>query len=112
MMTSAIPAVMTIVVVVVVVVATLIILHPYATAQRTAAELCMDAETRDKTRALMFEGLNNALTHQAEKLFDNLLKDRGHEPDRITRGLEGSLKLYVRSRENLLKWDPPACEIR
>ena len=84
--------------------------------QRTAAqttpppELCMDADTRDKARALMFDGLNNALTHQAEKLFDNLLKDRGHEPDRMTRGLEGSLKLYVRSRANLLAWSPLPCK--
>jgi hypothetical protein len=104
MMASAITVVVTIVMVV-----ALIMLHPYATAQ-APAELCMDADTRDKTRALMFDGLNNALTHQTEKLFDNLLKDRGHEPDRITRGLEGSLKLYVRSRANLLAWSPPPCK--
>ena len=82
----------------------------HATEQVPADELCMDADTRDKTRALMFEGLNLALVHHTEKLFDNLLKDRGKEPDRITRGLEGSLKLYVRSRENLLKWAPPPCK--
>jgi hypothetical protein len=87
------------------------LLYPDAVAQAPPpSELCMDADTRDKTRALMFDGLNNALTHQAEKLFDNLLKDRGHEPDRITRGLEGSLKLYVRSRANLLAWSPLPCK--
>jgi len=73
-------------------------------------ELCMDADTRDKARALMFEGINIALTHHTEKLFDNLMKDRGHDPARMTRGMHTSLALYARSRENLLKWSPPACK--
>jgi len=52
MMASVITVVITTVVVV-----TLIMLHPYAVAQKTVADICMDAETRDKTRALMFEGI-------------------------------------------------------
>jgi len=108
MMTSAIPVMMTIMAVAV----ALIILHPYATAQKTAADICMDADTRDKTRALMFEGINTALVHHTERLFDNLMKDRGNDPERMTRGMYTALALYARSRENLLKWNPPPCEIR
>jgi len=74
------------------------------------AEVCMDAETRDKTRALMFEGVNTALVHHTERLFDNLMKDRGHDPARMTQGMYTALALYARSRENLLKWSPPACK--
>lgn len=72
-------------------------------------EVCMDSETRDKLRALMFEGINTAIAHHTEKMFDNLLKDRGHDPARMTRGMHDSLALYARSRENLLKWSPPPC---
>jgi len=87
----------------------------YAATAQTAApppprELCMDADTRDKARALMFEGINEALTRHTANLFDNLMKDRGHDPDRMTRGMYTSLALYARSRENLLKWSPPACK--
>jgi len=82
----------------------------HTAAQTTQAEVCMDADTRDKARSLMFEGINIALTHHTERLFDNLMKDRGHDPDRMTRGMYTSLALYARSRENLLKWDPPACK--
>ena len=85
-----------------------VILHQ--TAAQAPAELCMDTDTRDKARALMFEGINEALTRHTAQLFDNLLKDRGHDPDRMTRGMYTSLALYARSRENLLKWDPPACK--
>ena len=89
-----------------------LLMLPLATAQKTAADICMDAETRDKTRALMFEGINVALVHHTERLFDNLMKDRGNDPERMTRGMYTALALYARSRENLLKWNPPACEIR
>jgi len=75
-----------------------------------APALCMDPDTRDKARALMFEGINTALTRHTSTLFDNLLKDRGHDPERMTRGMNDSLVLYVRSRENLLKWSPPPCK--
>lgn len=90
---------------------TVVMMHPYATAQ-APANLCMDADTRDKTRALMFEGINVALVHHTERLFDNLMKDRGSDPERMTRGMYTALSLYARSRENLLKWNPPACESR
>ena len=73
-------------------------------------ELCMDADTRDKARALMFEGINEALTRHTANLFDNLMKDRGHDPDRMTRGMYTSLALYARSRKNLLAWSPPPCK--
>jgi hypothetical protein len=85
-----------------------VILHQ--TAAQTTNETCMDADTRDKARALMFEGINDALTRHTSQLFDNLMKDRGHDPARMTRGMHTSLALYARSRENLLKWSPPACK--
>jgi len=40
------------------------------------------------------------------------MKDRGNDPERMTRGMYTALALYARSRENLLKWNPPPCEIR
>ena len=89
-----------------------LVLQHTAAQTATQAEVCMDAETRDKTRALMFEGINTALVHHTERLFDNLMKDRGNDPERMTRGMYTALALYARSRENLLKWNPPPCEIR
>ena len=87
------------------------LLYPYAVAQAPPpGELCMDADARDKTRALMFEGINVALVHHTERLFDNLMKDRGNDPERMTRGMYTALALYARSRENLLKWNPPPCK--
>jgi hypothetical protein len=87
-----------------------LLMLPLATAQKTVADICMDADTRDKTRALMFEGINIALVHHTERLFDNLMKDRGNDPERMTRGMYAALALYARSRENLLRWNPPPCK--
>ena len=89
---------------------TIAVMYPNTMARMAPADLCMDADARDKARALMFEGINTALVHHTERMFDNLMKDRGHEPDRMTRGMYTSLALYARSRKTLLEWSPPACK--
>lgn len=75
-----------------------------------AVVLCMGAEDREAARTLMLDGVDAALKQQTAKLFENRLKDREVEPDRIVRGMRNALHAYKQSRAALLKWSPPTCK--
>lgn len=71
---------------------------------------CVDADAKEKSRALMLEGLDMALKQKTADLFDNRLKDREHSPERIVRGMRNAILAYTRSRAAVLKWSPQLCE--
>ena len=79
-------------------------------AAAVAATLCMGAEDREAARKIMLDGADAALKQQAIHLFETMLKDRVDVPERMARGMNNGLLLYVRSRAALLRWSPPSCK--
>jgi hypothetical protein len=75
-----------------------------------AVVLCMSAEEREAARTIMLDGVDAALKQQIINLSENLLKDRGDQPDRMSRGVRNSVALYLRSRSSLKTWSPPTCK--
>ena len=88
-----------------------IALFVVATLQSASAETaCLSAADREKARGLMLEGLDAALKQQTIHLFENRLKDREHNPDRIVRGMRNAIFAYARSRAVVQNWSLPACK--
>lgn len=71
---------------------------------------CVNAEDRERVRTIMLDAVDAGLKRHTTNLFDNLLKDRGDQPDRMTRGMRGGIRLYLRSRAAALRWSPPICD--
>jgi hypothetical protein len=73
--------------------------------------ICMDNETHDRVRALMLEGLDNALRSHIERLFTVWMKvvDDADQPARIRTGVQQSVHAWQVAREGVLKWRPMLC---
>ena len=72
-------------------------------------ETCMDAEMRDRIRALAMQGHDEAFKTQAGHLFSVYVLNPDEIPNRAQVGTQRSIRAYVRVRELALKWDPPSC---
>lgn len=86
-----------------------LVLHPLATAAPPESPICMDADTRERTRTIMFAGIEDGLKRHTSSVFDMWLKDPNEQPARAARGMHLGISAYVRSRASLLRWSPPLC---
>ena len=87
---------------------TLIILALFEAKSETR-ETCMDAEMRDRIRALAMQGHDEAFKTQAGHLFSIYVLNPDEIPNRAQVGTQRSIRAYVRVRELALKWNPPPC---
>jgi hypothetical protein len=78
-------------------------------ARSETRELCMDAEMRDRIRALAMQGHDEAFKTQAANLFSVYVRNPDDIPNRAQVGTQKSINAYVRVRELALKWNPPPC---
>lgn len=85
----------------------LVVLLVAATAHQP--KFCISAAAREEARALMFEGLDMGLKQYTAHLFQNRLRDREPDPDRIVRGMQSAIVSYARSRDVVTNWSPPVC---
>ena len=72
-------------------------------------DTCMDAEMRDRIRALAMQGHDEAFKTQAANLFSVYVRNPDEIPNRAQVGTQKSINAYVRVRELALKWNPPPC---
>ena len=72
-------------------------------------ETCMDAEMRDRIRALAMQGHDEAFKTQAANLFSVYVRNPDDIPNRAQVGTQKSINAYIRVRELALKWNPPPC---
>ena len=96
------------IVAVVTVILTLILLFVLE-ARSAPNEICMDAEMRDRIRALAMQGHDEAFKTQAAHLFSVYVLNPDEIPNRAQVGTQRSIRAYVRVRELALKWSPPPC---
>lgn len=75
----------------------------------TRPELCMDDDTRERVRRLMFEALDNSLRTKVEDLFAVWLRDSTDQPRRAQKGMDNALRAYVGARAAAMKFNPPEC---
>ena len=75
----------------------------------TRPELCMDADTRERVRRLMFEALDNSLREKIESLFAVWLRDATEQPRRAQTGMNSALRAYIGARDAAAKFNPPKC---
>src|SRR5262245_34696421 len=61
-------------------------------------ELCMDDESRERVRGLMFTALDEALKAKIESLMEIWLRDPTGQPERAARGVEAALRAYYHAR--------------
>jgi hypothetical protein len=73
------------------------------------SELCMDGETRERVRRLMYEALDEALKKKVEDLFAVWLRDSTGQPQRAQKGMDGALRAYYGARGAAAKFNPPDC---
>jgi len=78
-------------------------------ARSEVRETCMDAEMRDRIRALAMQGHDEAFKTQAGHLFSVYVLNPDEIPNRAQVGTQRSIRAYVRVRELALKWNPPPC---
>jgi len=71
--------------------------------------LCMSSETREKSRELMFAGIDRALESHTIHMFDGWMKDPSTQPKRANTGMHNAVSAYIGIRSNISKWNPPLC---
>ena len=78
-------------------------------ARSAPQEICMDAEMRDRIRALGLQGYDEAFKQHAINLFSIYVRNPDEQPNRAQVGTQNSIRAYIRVRELALKWNPPSC---
>lgn len=72
-------------------------------------ELCMDPDTRERVREIMFKALDESLNDRIGDLMAVWLRDETGQPARAQKGLENALRAYYHARAQALKFNPPEC---
>ena len=70
---------------------------------------CMDDVAREKVRAILLDGLDQALKQHLVTLFGIWMKDVQDQPGRAKHGLQLGIGAYVQARASALRWSPPNC---
>jgi hypothetical protein len=78
-------------------------------AAESKPELCMDDDTRERVRQLMYEGLDEALKEKIRSLFEVWLRDETGQPARASKGMQQALLAYQAARIQAGKFNPPEC---
>jgi hypothetical protein len=73
------------------------------------AEPCMSSETRDKIRAIVHEGIDQALRDHIHRMFDVWMKDETKQPERARHGARQGIRAYIGTRKVAADWNPPIC---
>lgn len=93
------------------VVLTLTVIAVISPPQSEEAIQCMDAEMREKVRALMIKALDEAFVHRVDHLFEIWMRDATDQPRRATNGTRAAVRAYVNARTFAERqWNPPPCE--
>lgn len=72
--------------------------------------LCMDFEDSEHLRAIMSTALDKQVGDQAEKMFENWIRDPTDQPARAAAGMRRTLESYLQARKALREWQPKPCE--
>ena len=75
----------------------------------TVTPICIDSEMREKVRALLLAGLEQALRDHTAQTFDTWMKDKNEQPKRAILGMQLAISAYMRSRAAAQNWNPPQC---
>jgi len=75
----------------------------------TVTPICIDSEMREKVRALLLAGLEQALKEHTAQTFDIFMKDKTEQPKRAILGMQMAISAYMRARAAAQSWNPPAC---
>jgi hypothetical protein len=70
---------------------------------------CADSQMQEKVRAVILEGIDQALMNQTAKVFEIWMRDQSNQPKRALTGMDVAVSAYIRSRENAMQWRPPLC---
>ena len=71
---------------------------------------CIDPAMKDKVRAVLLDGLDDALKSRMEHLFEIWMREPDNQqPSRAAVGIRQAIRAYVNSRTFMLQWNPPAC---
>ena len=81
------------------------------TGKEPMPQVCFDAETRERARALVFEGFDAGLRNHAKHTFDVWVRDGQDDPNRATAGMQNGIDAYARARALIQQWLPPTCRI-
>jgi hypothetical protein len=71
--------------------------------------ICMDAETEDKIRVIMYEALDNALKDHFERMFKVWMGSEEGQPERARNGVQNGISAWQRARQDAQKWRPFRC---
>jgi hypothetical protein len=74
------------------------------------ANICGDDKFQEQVRALMYDGLDNALRDRTRDLFEGWMRDASDQPLRAARGLYLSINAYVLGRVSIEQWSLPKCK--
>ena len=71
--------------------------------------ICIDSEMREKVRALLLAGLEQALKEHTAETFSTRMSDKNEQPKRAILGMQLAISAYMRSRAAAQNWNPPLC---
>lgn len=81
-----------------------------AQSQSAPADVCMDAETREKVRVILLDALDSGLKDRTMHVYEVWMKDNYDQPRRAGVGARQAVIAYVDARTFILKqWNPPPC---
>ena len=78
-------------------------------AQPERSQTCMDEATRDHVRAVMLDGIEQALQIQTSTLFRVRMREYTGPPQAALVGLNNSITAYINIRRAINEWSPPTC---
>ena len=70
---------------------------------------CVTDEDRVHIRAQVLAAIDDAFRDNMKSLFTSWLKDAHDQPHRASVGLQNSIAVYQRARNDSLKWAPVSC---
>jgi hypothetical protein len=71
---------------------------------------CMDEQTREKIRALMLAGTEDAFKDHTKHMFEIWMKDQSDQPARAITGMKVAIHAFVNTRNAALRFNPPVCK--
>ena len=91
------------------VVALAILIAPIGAAHAQITTPCADSQMEEHVRHVILEGIDQGLRNQTARLFELWMKDQSNQPQRALTGMDAAVEAFMRSRDNVLKWNPHTC---
>ncbi len=70
---------------------------------------CMNAETRERIRSIMYDAIDDALHDHIKSLFGVWMKDERGQPSRAGVGARQGVRANLFARKGANDWSPPEC---